>query len=90
LRLYFHLADRQEVIRDREGVEVDALDQARTEVLSTFLELQDELGPGVWSGWRLLVTKADGTVVLSIDLGAMAPDPTGLDVSLAPLPKAWS
>jgi hypothetical protein len=88
LRLYFHLADREEVIRDLQGVAVDDLDQARTEVLSALRDLRDEHEPEDWSGWRLVMTKADGTVVLSLDLGEMALELTGLGRSLAPRPEA--
>jgi hypothetical protein len=75
LRLYFHLADFEEVIQDLDGIEVDNIDQARAETLNVLNEMRHELGPGDWSGWRLIVTDGGGAVVLSFDLGEMPPGP---------------
>ena len=73
MRLYFHLADRLDIIPDREGVEVADLRQVRAEVLQVLAELRREDASAArdWLGWRLTVTDAahdDGTVVLALDL----------------------
>jgi hypothetical protein len=70
MRLFFHLVDREEVVRDLEGIEVADLMDARTEALRAIEELrhEDEIAARNWSGWTLNVTDAAGTLILSIDL----------------------
>ena len=70
MRLFFHLVDREEVVRDLEGIEVANLMDARTEALRAIEELrhEDEVAARNWSGWTLNVTDAAGTLILSIDL----------------------
>src|SRR3954447_16671973 len=74
VRLYFHLVDTHEVIRDLEGIEVDDLEHARFEALRAVREVQKESGPdaGDWLGWTLNVTDAKGLVVFSLDLDGRA------------------
>lgn len=70
MRLYFHLKDGDDTIRDLAGVEVNDVGQAHVEALQALRELQEEQGSPAndWSGWTLQITDASGTVVLSIDL----------------------
>ncbi len=68
MRLYFHLQDKHEEVRDLVGVEVSDLNQAHTQALRAVAELQAEDRPHDWSGWVLTVADADGTVLLTIDI----------------------
>ena len=69
MRLYFHLQNKHEEVRDLVGVEVSDLDQAHTQALKAVKELQAEDISHDWSGWVLTVADADGTVLLTIDIG---------------------
>ena len=70
MRLYFHLVSAQEVIRDREGVEVADLHEARAQAVQAIRELlqEDASAARDWSGWTLEVADADGAVLFSLDL----------------------
>lgn len=68
MRLYFHLVDQQEAIRDLEGVQVTDLEQARAEALQAVEELRMEDPTQDWSGWTLRISDETGRVLLSLDL----------------------
>lgn len=70
MRLFFHLTNGLDFIRDEEGVDVPSLEWARREAKVAVQELRrdDDFDPMRWNGWRLEVTDADGTVVMHISL----------------------
>jgi hypothetical protein len=70
MRLYFHLTDSHDTIRDVDGVEVSDLEEARTEAKRAIAEmrLEDPSAPQDWSGWTLRVTDESGRVLLTLDL----------------------
>jgi hypothetical protein len=70
MRCYFHLVNGSEMIRDTDGLEVADADQARTEAIEAIqiLAREDGEAPGTWSGWRLDICDASGTVLSSISL----------------------
>ena len=72
MRLYFHLVSTDEVIRDREGVEVADLHEARAQAVRAIRELRqkDPSAPRDWSGWTLTVADESEAVVFSLDLDA--------------------
>ena len=72
MRLYFHLVSAHEVIRDREGVEVADLYEARAQAVRAIRELRQEDASAArdWSGWTLTVADESGAVVFSLDLDA--------------------
>ena len=67
---YFHLACRDEVIFDPDGIEISDLDHLQDEVIEALKEIGAERSVEAmdWSGWRLNVTDSNGTVVLSVAL----------------------
>ena len=67
MRLYFHLKDSNEVIRDTEGVEVSGPQEARVQAILAIEELRREAGQD-WSGWTLTAADESGTVLFSLDL----------------------
>ncbi|HEX2137727.1 MAG TPA: hypothetical protein VHG30_17845 [Microvirga sp.] len=72
MRLYFHLKDTHEVIRDAEGIEVADLEDARAQVIQATKELRRENASAArdWSGWTLSVADERGMVVFALDLDA--------------------
>ena len=72
MRLYFHLKDAHEVIRDVEGIEVADLEDARAQAIRAIAELRREDASAArdWSGWTLSVADERGTVVFALDLDA--------------------
>ena len=70
VRLYFHLTNDREIIRDEHGIEVKDLAHARREALRTIAEVraEDQAAARDWSGWRFRIEDAGGRVVLSLDL----------------------
>ena len=75
VRIYFHLAHANVVIRDREGVDVSDVEDALARARKTIETLRRE-EPSVaqdWSGWRLDVTDAAGRMLVSLDLDTPSP-----------------
>ena len=70
VRLFFHLTNDREIIRDAHGIEVKDLAHARREALRTIAEVraEDQAAARDWSGWRFRIEDAGGRVVLSLDL----------------------
>ena len=70
VRLYFHLTDGVDVIRDETGVEVDNLQAARSELQATIAELRrlGDFDASDWVGWWFEVTDESGTVLIRFDL----------------------
>ena len=70
LRLYFHLADKRNVIPDETGVEVTDIEQAQAAAFAMLQELREEdaIAAKDWSGWTLNATDEDGRIVFSIEL----------------------
>ena len=75
MRCYFHLVNGLEEIRDRVGLEVANVDQARAEAIETLQALikEDQSAADAWAGWRLNVSDASGTVLFSINLDRTDP-----------------
>ena len=70
MRVYFHLVSEGEVIQDFEGVEVSSPQEARVQASRVLEELrqEDPSAARAWSGFRLIVADASGTVLFSLDL----------------------
>jgi hypothetical protein len=68
MRLYFHLAAVHDSILDEVGIEVEDLDDARSEAIRAIADMKVEDHSSVqnFGGWRLDVTDASGAVVFSI------------------------
>jgi hypothetical protein len=69
-RLYFDLVDTHQSIPDREGIEVDDVDQAKVAVAEMLEEHRqgDASTAREWSGWTLSVRDGAGHVLFSVDL----------------------
>ena len=69
-RLYFDLVNRHHSIPDREGIEVDDVDQAKAAVAEMLDEHRQEDASTAqkWSGWTLSVRDSAGQVLFSVDL----------------------
>jgi hypothetical protein len=69
-RLYFDLVTTHQSIPDREGIEVDHVDQATAAVAEMLEEhRQDDASTAQqWSGWTLSVRDGAGHVLFSVDL----------------------
>jgi hypothetical protein len=72
VRVYFHLNNSHERIRDAEGVEVSHLPEARVQAIRAIEELraEDQAAARDWSGWTLVVADASETALFSLDLDA--------------------
>jgi hypothetical protein len=72
MRLFFHLTNGLDYIRDEDGIDVADLEWAQREAQLAILELEqeDDFDPLNWEGWRLEVTDQAGVVVMWINLGA--------------------
>ena len=70
MRCYFHLVNGSEEIRDRVGLEVADVNQARAQAIETLQALtkEDRSATDAWAGWSLNVSDASGTILFSIDL----------------------
>ena len=70
MRIYFHLKRSNEAIRDREGIEVTNLEEARSEVIKAVEELlrEDVSVARSWSGWTINVADEGGAVLFSLGL----------------------
>jgi hypothetical protein len=69
-RLYFDLVNTHQSIQDREGIEVDDVDQAKVAVAEMLEEHRQEDAATAqdWSGWMLRVSDGAGHVLFSVDL----------------------
>jgi hypothetical protein len=74
MRLYFHLQDGTETIRDEDGIEVSDVAVARAEALRTIQDMRREHAARLhdWTGWKLAVADDSGAVVFSLDVKAQA------------------
>ncbi len=70
MRVYFHLSDGTDEMRDPDGVEVSDIERARALAVTAVRELRDEdrLSARDWSAWTLTMTDASGAVLLSLPL----------------------
>jgi hypothetical protein len=69
-RLYFDLVNTHQSIQDREGIEVEDVDQAKVAVALMLEEhRQDDASTAQkWSGWTLSVRAGAGQVLFCADL----------------------
>ena len=74
MRLYFHLQNGTETIRDEDGIDVSDLDAAKAEALNTIQDIRDEQDgqPHDWSAWKLAVVDGSGALLLSLNLDTCA------------------
>jgi hypothetical protein len=72
MRLYFHLTNGRDVVRDEDGIDVADVDAARREAQQAVEELRQEkdFDRRTWNGWRLEVTDASGVVLVRIGLSS--------------------
>jgi hypothetical protein len=70
MRLYFHLVDGTEMIRDEDGIEVADVDVAKAEALNTIREMRGEQEAFDWAGWKLAVADESGALLFSFDVSA--------------------
>jgi hypothetical protein len=70
MHCHFDLIAQDEVILDRQGIEVADLDQAAEEVLSVIREMRDEDPAAArdWTGCELRITDESGVLLTSIAL----------------------
>jgi hypothetical protein len=70
VRVFFHLSRAHEVFRDREGIEVADLEEARVQAISAIEEIRNEDHDATrgWSGWTLTIADESGEILLSITL----------------------
>ena len=73
MRLYFHLFNGSELIRDDEGIEVASLEDAREAILADIAELRREFAAEDRREWVLNVTDGSGATLLSIPLDSDTP-----------------
>lgn len=72
MRLYFHLQNGTETIRDEDGVEVSDVAAAKAEALNTIRDMrsaEDRKQPD-WAGWKLAVADESGALLFSLDVDA--------------------
>ena len=74
MRCHFHLVGDSSTIPDPEGIEVGDTEQLPAVVAEIIREIESEDGVSAadWNGWRLNVTRDDGTVLVSIALNRPA------------------
>jgi hypothetical protein len=70
MRVFFHLIDGTEAIRDEEGVEVSDLDEARTQALDAIREIRASNAARDWGAWRLEASDQAGSLLFSLSLRA--------------------
>lgn len=65
MRLYFHLTNGSDVIRDDDGIEVADLEDAHRELCAVVTELRQlgDFQTDDWTGWRFEVTDTSGVIV---------------------------
>jgi len=71
MRVFFHLVDGTETIRDEEGVEVSGLDEAQTQALHAIRELRASDAARDWGAWRLEASDQAGSLLFSLNLRAV-------------------
>jgi hypothetical protein len=73
MRCHFNLEDAHQTLFDREGVEVEDVDQAYTLAHEVAVEMfrQGQLKIGNCLGWRLEATDGSGVVLFTIRLDAL-------------------
>jgi hypothetical protein len=71
MRCYFHLINGPDIIRDTDGIEVDDVEEARTQALKAIQELRSnqEMADEDWQGWQLDVVDESGMLLFSVNLG---------------------
>jgi hypothetical protein len=69
-RLYFHLTNGNEVIRDETGIEIDDWQSAGREADAVIAEMRrlGDFTAQEWTGWRFEITTESGVVLTSIGL----------------------
>lgn len=69
-RLYFHLTNGHEVIRDETGIEIADWESAGREADAVIAEMRrlGDFSAQEWAGWRFEVTTESGVVLTSISL----------------------
>jgi hypothetical protein len=70
MRLFFHLTNGRDFLRDESGIEVADFGAARQEAARALDELRQEkdLDTRDWTGWHLEITDSSGVILLSIRL----------------------
>ncbi|WP_174873169.1 DUF6894 family protein [Enterovirga aerilata] len=73
MRCFFHLNGRGEEILDQHGIEVESLEEARTEALKAIAELRREEPPlqHEWHGWQLRIVDEAGRALSTIRLSSV-------------------
>ena len=71
MRVFFHLSDGTDSFIDSEGVEVECIEQARTQAQCALAEFKEEqqLAPGDLTNWKLTAEDATGAVLFTLNLG---------------------
>ena len=71
MRVFFHLKDASETIRDEEGVEVSDLNDAKAEARNAIQELREnDAAARDWAGWKLEASDQEGALLFSLRLNA--------------------
>ena len=70
MRYYFNLTSGDEVIRDRDGIELSDIHSALLHAMKAVEELraEDPSSSQEWKGWRLEIVDASGRLVHSLSL----------------------
>ena len=71
MRVFFHLVDGTETIRDEEGVDVSDVDHAETQALHAIRELRASDAARDWGAWRLEASDQAGSLLFSLNLRAV-------------------
>jgi len=69
-RYYFHLVNGYEIIRDRTGIDILDLEDARAEALEAIQQFrqEDAASAARCQNWRIQVTDAKGNIGLTLEL----------------------
>ena len=72
MRLYFHLQNGTEMIRDGNGIEVADIHAAKAEALDAIAAIrgQQDTEPHYGSGWTLAVADGAGSLLFSLAVDA--------------------
>ena len=73
MRCYFHLIGSVGELPDEEGVEVNSVEEARTEALKAIVDLRRE-DAGIqadWNGWKLIIVGEAGEVLSTVRLNVI-------------------
>ena len=70
MRLFFHLTNGRDFLRDESGIEVADFAAAREEAARALEELRQEkdFDTRDWTGWHLEITDPSGVILVSIRL----------------------